>query len=94
MSKAGTIRADEARSVVRDLLMAKKLSPALWSFRDGAFHFLVGDRQVRVDVPAGSSFYGLKRTLEHVEAIVRDIERAKEHRKQIDIETLIREATP
>ena len=92
--RLGTIRAGEARAVVRDLIESKKVSKATWGFRDGQFVFLVGSREIAVPVPAGLPFYGLRDTLAHVERIIEEMESTKRHRNQLDIEDAIKGATP
>ncbi len=92
--KSGTIRAGEARAVVRDAILAKGLSPAVWSFRDGAFHFLVNGREVVVSVPAGASFYGLRDIVARVERIIDEAKAAKVKANQLDIEDAIRAVRP
>lgn len=90
--KSGTIRAGEARSVIRDAIIAKKLSPAVWSYSGGAFHFLVGSRQIDVLVPAGQSFYGLRQLIGQIERICDDVIAARSMRGQLDIEDAIKAA--
>lgn len=90
--KSGTIRAGEARSVIRDAIVAKKLSPAVWSFSNGAFHFLVGSQQVDIVVPAGQSFYGLRQLIAQIERICDEVNAARARKGQLDIEDAIRAA--
>lgn len=86
----GSIRGREAKEVITDLLREKRIPASIWSFKGRSLHIRVGSSVAVVPVPAGLTFYGLKATVEKVERILEDAERAKRHRSQIDLEQLIR----
>jgi hypothetical protein len=92
MSKLGTIRSKEAKDVVEDVFRRNGLSRSLYSYRSGAFHILVGNRPVKLETPRGLTFYGLQALQQRAEAICRDIEKARLHRNQIDLEDAIEAA--
>lgn len=89
----GTIRAMEAKQVVGDVFKRRGISPALYGFRKGRLGVLVGQRQVYIQMPSGLSYYELKRLTERVERICDDVERAREHVGQIDLEEAIEART-
>lgn len=89
----GTIRAMEAKQVVADIFKRRGVSSGLYVFRNSALAVLVGSRTVVIQLPPGLSYYELKRITERVERICDDVERAREHVGQIDLEDAIG-ATP
>lgn len=88
----GTIRSREAKDVVVDILQRRSVPKWLWSSKGKAIHILVGSRPVAVVVPARMTFYGLEALTEQVERICDDIEAARRHRGQIDLEDAIAKA--
>lgn len=87
----GGIPAREARDVVTDLLRSRGVSDGLWSIRKGALHILIGSRSLVIPLPRGLTFYAMQAVVDKVEAAIRDLERSKVHRGQIDLEDAIRE---
>lgn len=85
----GTIRAREAKSVVKDLLDERRVSPGSYKIDSRKLNLLVGARVVEVPLPRGLTFYGMQDLLRKVEACIREMESARAHRQQIDLEEVI-----
>lgn len=90
MSKiTGTIRTMEAKQVLTDIFKRRGISPGLYGFRKSTCAVLVGSRTVVIPLPPGLSYYELKNLTERVERICNDIDRARAHVGQVDLEDAI-----
>lgn len=85
----GSIRQKEAKEVIRDRLIELGVPKSLWKINRKQLDVLVGARAISIPLPPGMTFYGLKNALERVDAVARDIQRAKQHSQQIDLEEAI-----
>lgn len=85
----GSIRQREAKDVIRDRLIELGVPKSLWKINRKQLDVLVGSRAVSIPLPPGMTFYGLKSALERIDAIARDIQRAKLHSQQVDLEEAI-----
>lgn len=91
MNDAGTIRAREAKDVVKNFMAKQKVSPNVWSISGGHVRLIVGDRLIEEKVGRGMSFYGLEALLGRLEAAIAEMDRHRDKR-QIDIEDYIKKS--
>lgn len=86
-----TIRKKEAKEVVLDELARLHVPRALYSVKGRDVHLLVGSSIYKINIRAGQSYYGLQQTVERTRQACDEIERARQHRNQIDLEDLLKE---
>lgn len=90
MRTDGTIRSREAKTVLSDILMRRKVPSAVYKFQGGKLNIMVGSQLVELKCPSGLSYYGLKLLTDKLNSVIDEYEAAKLRRNQIDLEDLLR----
>lgn len=87
----GTIRSHETKQVLTDVLARRKVPAAVYAFRAGALHLMIGSRVAEFSTKAGLGYYALQDLVGRLEMAITEYEMAKARRNQVDLEDLIRE---